>query len=144
MDIDVCLVSIIGWTDRRLATDSKRLTFGVFSFIVTGSHCMFSSIVSTIMFIIQFNFFLLTVGLDSCVAQVSAELPIELVLFCLLASLFAATLLTRVLSTISSGIDCFTLRFCQNIGICELELRNSFLCSLIRNGNKARLLGVFL
>lgn len=93
----------------RLSTD-RRLTFGFLSFTVTGSHSTVSSIVSMIIFMTQFNFFLLTLGLDICVELVSVLAdpdPSE--------SLQFSSDKRLVLSIISSGIDSFTLRFCQNI-----------------------------
>lgn len=87
-------------------SDRLRLTFGFFSFIVTGSHSTVSSIVSTIMFIIQFNFFFLRFVLGICVTQDSVEV---------LTDLSSSSSLGPVLPTISSGIDSFILRFCQNI-----------------------------
>lgn len=80
---------------------------------------MFSSIVSTIVFITQFNFFLLLAGeiwVEAVSVEALNELEQEL-------SLSSSARLTRVLSIISSGIDSLTLRFCQNIGICEFHYK---------------------
>lgn len=103
----IIIVSITEW--EVLATGA-RLTFGFFSFTVTGSHSTVSSMVSTIMFIIQFNFFFRRPGLESLVSRVSAELALDLI-----SASVCVVSLARVPSIISSGIDSLTLRFCQNI-----------------------------
>jgi hypothetical protein len=81
---------------------------------------MVSSIVSTIMFTTQFNFFFLMTGFDFCVEPVSVdELNSELSTSVSTRSSLDTAFLILVLSIISSGIDSVILRFCQNIAIRE-------------------------
>lgn len=105
------IVGLVNWAWVGILATDLRLTFGFFSFTVTGSHSIDSSIVSTIMLIIQFKFFFLTLGLETCVEQVSVEALRDLDSSDRVSLVF----FSRVLSIIFSGIDCFTLRFCQNI-----------------------------
>lgn len=65
------------------------------------------------MFITQFSFFFFKLGLDNCVEDVSVDEPSDFDPF--VSVLPSFVLPSRVLSNISSGIDCFILRLCQNI-----------------------------
>lgn len=97
-------------SDRR---ERCLLTFGFFNLIVTGSHSTCSSIVSTIMFIIQFNFFFLILGHDTCVEFVSVELLNEVISSSFVSKSSSVPLVCSFCN-IFSGTNSFILRFCQN------------------------------